>query len=107
MIDFSMNILGIDGNPALDENKKPLTVGAVCVTALLHEGPGADNSSFTAIENKVKRAIFAQRIVTDKSLTLTVEQIADLKTRVAQVGSPLAVLRVWEALDPSAVDALR
>jgi len=98
-VDFDARITELDGSAPIDDKGQPvvLTVGRICINALMQPQPGDENE---AGEEKIKRAILAERIFKKEDVKLTSEEIAMIKKRVNRGnGSPLIVRQVWEALE--------
>lgn len=88
-------ILDLDGVAIPD-----LTVGAVCANALI--ATFADEASLSGDE-KLRRFMLAQRIVTAEQVDLIAEEIALIKLLVGKGYGALVVGRVWAAIDPVSV----
>lgn len=106
-IDWSAPVLSPDGKPIADcevdhpDCGKIATLGKIASTALFMQFP--DEQSITG-EEKFRRGALAMRIMDDKDYPLQAEDILRVKTAVAKGYSPLIVLRVWTAIDPSGKD---
>lgn len=96
MIDLTTPILALDGAAIPD-----VTVKKLCVEALLT--PFADEPSLSG-EDKVERFVLAHRLANVETIALRAEEIALIKRLVGKAYAPLAVGRVWAALDPASVD---
>lgn len=94
-MDTKTPIIDLDGIALPD-----LTVGSACATALLAAFP--DEADIRG-EEKVRRFLLAQRIVTSESVDLTAEDIALIKHLVGKGYGALVVGRVWAALDPVSI----
>ena len=98
-IDFAAQITELDGSQPVDAKGQPvtLTVGQICINALMQPQAGDENE---AGEEKIKRAVLAERIYKKEDVRLTAEETALIKKRVNRGnGSPLIVRQVWEALE--------
>jgi hypothetical protein len=98
-VDFESRITELDGSAPVDDKGQPvvLTVGRVCINALMQPQTGDDSENG---EDKIKRAVLAERIFKKEEVKLTSEEIAMIKKRVNRgYSSPLVVRQVWEALE--------
>lgn len=98
-INFTEVLQGLDGKPLAGADKdKPLTLGDVAVTAL--ESPTEDDKAKTG-EEKFKLDQLARKVYQNKSVTLTVEEIATIKERIGKIYGPLVVGATYPLLDPA------
>lgn len=74
-----------------------LTIRKACMHALFMSFPGEDLKG----KDKYERAALAMLVHDSPSLTLTVEQIGQIKAAVAKMYGALVVYHVWNALDPA------
>ena len=98
-VDFETRIVEIDGSVPVDDKGQPvvLTVGKICINALMQPQTGDENE---AGEEKIKRAVLAERIFKKEDVKLTSEETSLIKKRVNRANtSPLIVRQVWEALE--------
>lgn len=98
-IDFDTKITELDGTAPLDDKGQAvtLTVGRICINALLQPQAGDENE---AGEDKIKRGVLAERILKKEDYKFSSEEIAMMKKRVNRGNpSPLVVRQVWEALE--------
>lgn len=98
-IDFDTRITELDGSVPMDDKGQAvtLTVGRVCINALLQPQTGDENE---AGEDKIKRGVLAERILKKEDYKFSSEEIALMKKRVNRGNpSPLVVRQVWETLE--------
>lgn len=100
-ISFAFVLCDISGNPITDSaSGKDITLGQVAANALLAQFAGDDETAAP----KLARYSLAKRIVSAKeSLSLTVEDIALLKDRIAKGYGALVLGACVEILDPDAL----
>lgn len=99
MIDVTQVVKDFDGeaiNVGEDEDEQALTLRLVCtraLTALFRDEniPG---------EDKLKRAILAERIYMQDEVELKAEEISMVKFLVGKFYAPLVVMRAFRMLDP-------
>lgn len=104
-IDFSQEILSIDGKPTpLNDDHPSSTLRDICVTAL--DRPRDPNERLEA-EEKIKRARLAERIYRAKEpINLMAEEIALLKRLISDIFlSNWTVYQASKLLDPPADQA--
>ena len=95
-IDFSAEILDLNG-ASIQDGDKTLLLSAVACTALLNNYQ--DEQSLTG-ETKVKRFRLAQAAASSKVIDLPVEDIAELKRLIAKAFGPLIVGRSFDLIEP-------
>lgn len=98
-VDFDTRIVELDGSVPMDDKNQPvvLTVGKICINALIQPQQGDDGESG---EDKIKRSVLAERILKKEDYKYSAEEIAMIKRRVNRANpSPLVVRQVWEALE--------
>lgn len=96
-INFGLEIIGVDSKPVEDEDKKPLILKKVCITALLGNVPG-DNISG---EEKYKRYKLFRRIDdgVDGFTEVSDEEVTLLKTLIGKFYLPLVVGRAYDLFE--------
>jgi hypothetical protein len=98
-LDLETRITEMDGSVPLDDKGQPVvfTVGKICINALMQPQTGDENE---AGEEKIKRAVLAERIFKKEDYKFSAEEIATIKKRVNRYTmNPLIVRQVWEALE--------
>lgn len=97
-IDFSAPILDLDGKPIEGD----LTLGSLSVNALLATLMDHGQPEQLSGTEKVRQAVLAQKIHSEKTIDLQAEDVALLKDRIGRSYAPLAVMQAWQLLDPPA-----
>lgn len=107
-VDFSKPLKGLDGEPLRvpaesGEGLEVMTLGLmsinVLLTTLIDQRTGQVETVSPA--DKVRFAKLAQDIYgSTKPIDISVDDVSLLKERIGRAGSPLAVARAWEILDP-------
>lgn len=92
-IDFSAQILDLDGKPIPD-----LTLGSMATNALML--PFEDERNLSG-EEKVRRLKLAQRIHGADEADLVAEDVTLIKRLIAKGYATLPSARAWELLDPA------
>lgn len=95
-IDFSAPITDLTGTPLLDTPDTPLTLATVAVQSLL--APNTDDKDVSGPE-KMRRFQLAQAIFLNAASTVTVEDVALIKTLIARQFVTLVVGRAYELLE--------
>lgn len=95
MVDFSKEILSLDGT-AIKDGAKDLTLCNVATTALLAPERGEELSG----NEKMKRFLLAERIYqADGEVKVSAEEVVLLKTLIAKHFSALIVGRSYRLLE--------
>jgi len=100
-IDFTQQLTGIDGKPLMNGDAKtpvPMTLGDAAVLALESQ---IEEDRTTTGDAKFKQDELARKIYKNAKASLTVEEIASIKTRIGKVFPPMTVGAAWRLLDPS------
>lgn len=100
-VDFTKELRGFDGKPIMNGDPKspePMTLGDAAVTAL--DTP-IDTDRGEAGDAKFKRDELARKIYHQKSVVLTVEEMATIKERIGKYWGPVVVGAAWPLLDPA------
>ncbi len=94
---FDQLLTGLGGKPLLNEDQQPtnLTLGAICVQALLMTFPDEQVTG----EEKFRRYQLAERLSTGGEVEVTAEEVALLKNLAGKGYVPLMVGAVWKALE--------
>lgn len=79
---FNIVVKNIDGGDMLEQENKPLTMKAVCLTALLLPQNGDDNLDG---KKKCDLVSLAIKINADEEVDVSTEEIVVLKQRIAKV----------------------
>jgi len=102
--DFNKKILSMDGediplNLGEDDDGTKVTLGALCVNALIADKKGQSGMT------KIKNAKLAFKLHKRKTpLDLTTKQVSDLVELIKEVHRPLMALRALEILDPKSIE---
>lgn len=96
MVDQDDHQLTECADPADKEckDKRPITLGMVCMRALINPEPGLKP------EDSLKRGKLALDIYKANAAQLTAEEITTIKAQIAKAYGPLVVVRVFPLLDP-------
>jgi len=95
---FNLAILDMAGNAIKDEENKAVTLGTVCVNALLSTA----QSDTTPGQEKAARYKLAMKIHGEAGdVDVTAEDISRMKDLCGKIYGPLVVGRVWELLEQS------
>ena len=100
-VDFTQVLMGIDGKPLNGDVKPALTLGDIAVTAL--HSTIEEDKTMSGLD-KFKMDELARKIYKSKAATLSVEDLATIKTRIGKVYGPLVIGPSWRLLDPSLVE---
>lgn len=98
-IDFSSQLLGLDGKQIIMPDEKPAVLSSVCVTALMAIYP--DEVSLSGDE-KYRRYKIAGLIYPGGAIEITAEDVALLKKLTAKCYGPLIVGPAHDALEKPA-----
>ncbi len=103
-IEFAQVLCAMDGDPMQEEDPRnqgktrDLTLGRLCINALLSEFPNEQQSG----AQKFDRFKLAMRIGNEEDpIEITAEDIALIKERVGKAYSAYAVGTVWTVLEGS------
>lgn len=105
-IDFTQTFIGLKGTPILDgeepekgekDERLPLTLATVCCNSLL--GTYRDEPNLQGTE-KMKRFSLAMKINAAPGVSLTAEDVTELKTLIGKAYVALIVGQAWLMLDP-------
>lgn len=96
-INFATTLKGIDGKELKDPAGKALTLADAAVTALTTI---TDDDRNATGEMKFRRAELAARVLAGTK-SLTVEELAQIKTLIGKVYGPVVIGAAWPLLDPS------
>lgn len=94
-IDFSQNIIALDGKPFEKEVGVLATLGDMCVSALLTELRDVP----TKPEDKLNRWELAKRIYKQGEVELKIEDIALIKKSVGSVYMPALMGAIYDLLE--------
>lgn len=98
-------ITTLDGQPVpsapnAEGKESPLTLGAVCIGALLANLPGSAGQEMLDGQKKYNDVKIADRITQSNGLAeLTVEEIARMKELIGKVWGKLIVYRAYQLLE--------
>ena len=98
-LDTGTTLKTLEGEP-LQNGEKDLTLGAVCIEALL--STFKDELALSG-EQKLRRYRLASRISRNAQCNLSSEDTALVKQLVAKAYGPLAVGQVWDLLEGTLV----
>ena len=98
-IDFTEVLKDLDGKPIKHESGE-LTLGEAATIALL--APYQDEQAKG--DTKAKRFLLAIKVRQATDVKLTAEEVKEIKDVVAKAFAPLVVGRVWEIIDPAAME---
>lgn len=105
-VNFGQTVNGLSGQPLLDGEKKPVTLGKLCIDALLANFPDegmAPGTRAISGEEKVKRYNLATKVHTsteaNQAVLVSIEEVAQVKTLVGKMYGPNVVGPAWQLLE--------
>jgi len=102
-IDFNVKLMDLDGKtpmPFSKDIREPISLGLVCTTAL----NAMDQKNPPTPQDRYKRGKLAEKIATNDTLDLSVDELKMLKDLIGAVWGPVVVMRAWDILDPPSVE---
>jgi hypothetical protein len=100
-IDFTRVLVGVDGKPLQSSDPKKTTGMTLSEAAVAGLETILDEDKQSSGTDKFKLDELAHKIYEKKSVVLTVEEIALIKTRIGKAYGPLVVGPAWRLLDPA------
>ncbi len=98
-IDFTQTPKDLNGKPFILETGKPnATLSDICIYALTSLVQTDSNMNG---QEKFKLYQLAEKIKDKKTVSLTAEEVTQLKDRVGKVFPPSVVGAVWKIIDPA------
>jgi len=101
-IEFLTQLMDLDGvTPLLvNDTKEFVTMRKACTVAL----NAMDQNKPPTPQDRYKRGKLAEKITTNDTLDLSVDELKMLKDLIGAVWGPTVVLRAWDILDPPSVE---